>query len=171
MADEGGCEEAVTDDVEMVISDAEADMLIGEAVRRRDEQKSGRSMGRQLPLFAGCVVAGLLLIGAGWTGNGLAVAEYVVGVFVMAVAGLLLLRALDLSPLTQWGEPVGSPCPACREHGLREGRVAVSETNGIVALCAPECGYAEVRPDPDGSPEPGGRKPWSDLRRLAWKRA
>jgi len=173
MADEGGGEGAnVTDDVETVISDAEADVLIAEAVRRREEQKSGRSMGRQIPLVAGCAVAGLLLIGVGWKVHGVAVLAYVVGVLVMAVAGLLLLRALDLSPATQWGEPVGSPCPACGEHGLREDRVAVPEANGIVALCTPECGYAEVGPDPHGSPEPGDRrKPWSGLTRLARKRA
>jgi hypothetical protein len=172
MADAGGGEGAnVTDDVQIVISDAEADTLIAQAVRRREEQKSGRSMGRQLPLVAGCSVAGLLLIDLGWRGHGTADAAYIVGVFVMAVAGLLLLRALDLSPATQWGEPVRPPCPACGEHGLREDRVAVPEASGIVALCTPECGYAEVRPDPDGSPEPGGRrKPWSGLTRPAWKR-
>jgi hypothetical protein len=152
----------LTDDVDTAITDAEADVLIAEAVRRRKEQQSGRSMGRRLPLLAGCAVAGLLLIGAGWRGYGVAVAAYVVGVFVMAVAGLLLLRALDLSPVTQWGEPTGPACPACGERGLREDRVAVPEANGIVALCTPECGYAEARPDPEGSPEPGGRrKSWS----------
>jgi hypothetical protein len=156
MADEGFGEGAdVSDDVETLTSDAEADMLIAEADRLREEQKSGRSMGRRLPLVAGTAVAGLLLIGVGWRGYGVAVAAYVVGVLVMGVTGLLLLRALDVSPATQWGEPVGSPCPACGEHGLREDRVVVPGANGIVTLCAPECGYADVRPDPDGHPEPG----------------
>lgn len=170
VADEGGGEaDSVTGDVETVISDAEADMLIAEAVRRREEQESGRSMGRQLPLVAGCTVAGLVLIGVGWRGHGAAVAGYVVGVLTMGVAGLLLLRALDLSPVTQWGEPVGLPCPACGERGLREDRVAVPEANGIVALCTPECGYAEVRPDPDAAQKLGSRrKPWSGLTRPIW---
>jgi hypothetical protein len=171
MADEGGGEAAdVTGDTEMVISDADADVLIAEAVRQREEQQSGRSMGRQLRLVAGCAVAGLLLIGGGgFLGGAVAVVTLVAGVFIIAVAGLLLLRALDLSPVTQWGEPVGEPCPACGERSLREDRVAVPEANGIVALCTPECGYAEVRPDPGGSPEPGGsRRPWSRLSRPAW---
>jgi hypothetical protein len=153
MADEGSGEGAnVTDDLETVISDAEADMLIAEAVRRREEQLSGRPMGRQLRLVAGCGGVGLLLLGFGFRGwYGLAVVAYVAGALVLAVAGLLLLRALDLSPVTQWGEPVGASCPACGERNLREDRVEVSEANGIVALCTPECGYADVRPDPDGS--------------------
>lgn len=102
MADEGSGEGAnVTEDVETVISDAEADTLVAEAVRCREEQRSGRTMGRQLPRVAGCAVVGLLLIGVGSRGwYGVAVAAYVVGVLVMAVAGLLLLRALDLSPVT-----------------------------------------------------------------------
>lgn len=172
VADEdGGKAHDDAGDVETVISDAEADMLIAEAVRRRDEQKSGRSMARQLPLVAGCAAAGLALIGIGWTGQGVAVVGYVVGVLIMGVAGLLLLRALDLSPVTQWGEPVGQPCPACDERGLREDRVAVPEANGIVALCTPECGYAEVRPDPDGPAEPRGRRiPWRRLMRPIWER-
>lgn len=155
MAEEGGVEGVnLTDDLETVISDGDADLLIAEAVRLRDEQKSGRSMGRQLPLIAGCGVAGLLLLGVGYGGYGVA-AAYVAGALVMAFAGLLLLRALDLSPVTQWGEPVGAPCPACGERGLREDRVEVSEANGIVALCTPECGYAEVRPVAVGSQEAG----------------
>jgi hypothetical protein len=133
-----------------VISDAEADVLIAEAVRLREEQISGRPMRRQLRLVGGCGIAGLLLLGVGFRGwYGLAVIAYIVGALVLAVAGLLLLRALELSPVTQWGEPVGAPCPACGERNLREGRVAVSEVNGIVALCTPECGYADVGPDPD----------------------
>ena len=153
MADEGGGVANVADDAEPGIPDAEADALIAEAVRRREEQRSGRSMGRRLPLVAGCGVAGLLLMAIGLTGwYGAQVAAYIVGALVLAVAGLLLLRALDVSPVTPWGEPAGSPCPACGEHGLREGRVAVPEANGMVGLCTPECGYAEVRPDPGGSP-------------------
>jgi hypothetical protein len=166
MADEGSGEGVnVTDDAGTVISDAEADTLIAEAVRRREDQKSGRSMGRQLPRVAGCSAAGLLPIYVGWGGHGMTVAAYVAGVLIMAVAGLLLLRALDLSPVTQWGEPIGLPCPACGQHGLREDRVAVAEAaNGIVALCTPECGYAEVRPAPGGPAEPAGRwKLWSGL--------
>lgn len=172
MADEVGGEEA--GDAETVISDADADVLVAEAVRRRAEQQSGRSMGRQLPLAAGCAVAGLLLIAVGgFLRHGAAVAAavtaFVVGVLIVAVAGLLLLRALDLSPATQWGEPIGEPCPACGERDLREDPVAVPEANGIVALCTPECGYADVRPDPDGTPEPGDRrKVWSRLTRPAF---
>jgi hypothetical protein len=114
-------------------------------------------MGRQLRLVAGCAAAGLLLIVAGgFLGHAVAVVALVVGVLIIAFTGLLLLRALDLSPATQWGEPVGEPCPACGEYNLREDRVAVPEANGIVALCAPGCGYAEVKPDPDGSPIPSG---------------
>ena len=173
MADEGPGEGVdVTDDVETLIPDAEAHQLIAEAVRLREEQRSGRSMARRLPLVAGTAAAGLLLIGIGWRGYGVAVAAYVLGVLVLGVTGLPLQRALDVSPATQWGEPIGSPCPACGEHGLREDPVVVLVANGIVVLCTPECGYAEVRPDPDGYPEPGGRpKPWSGLTRAAWKRA
>ena len=165
MTDEGFGEAAnVTDDVETLISDAEADALIEEAVRQCEEQRSGRSMARRLPLVAGTAAAGLLLIGAGWRGYGVAVAAYVAGVLVLGVTGLLLLRALDVSPATQWGEPVGSPCPACGEHDLREDRVVVPEANGIVALCTPKCGYAEVRPSLDGGQEPSGSwKRWRDL--------
>lgn len=151
MADGGGEEAGVTEDT--VIPDAEADVLIAEAVQRRDEQKSGRSMARRLPLVSGCAVAGLLLLFVGWRGYGVAVAAFVAGALLLAVTGLLLLRALDLSPATQWGEPVGAPCPACAEHSLREGRVAVPEANGIVVLCTQDCGYAEVRPDPESSAE------------------
>ena len=142
----------MTDDLETVISDAEADTLIAEAVRLREEQISGRPMGRQLRLVAGCGGAGLLLLGVGFRGwYGLAVVAYIVGALVLAVAGLLLLRALDLSPVTQWGEPVGASCPACGERSLREDRVEISWAKGIVALCTPECGYADARPDSDGS--------------------
>ena len=42
----------MTDGLETVISDAEADMLIAEAVRLQAEQTSGRPMGRQLRLVA-----------------------------------------------------------------------------------------------------------------------
>lgn len=152
MADEDRVEGAnLTDDLETVLSDAEADTLIAEAVRRREEQISGRPMRTQPWLAGGCGVAGLLLLGVGFQGwYGLAVVAYIAGTLVLAVAGLLFLRALEFSPVTQWGEPVGAPCPACRERNLREGRVAVSEASGIVALCAPECGYADVRPDADG---------------------
>jgi hypothetical protein len=138
-------------DLELVISNADADVLVAEAVRRREEQRSGRSMRRQLPRVAGCAAAGLLLIACGHVlGHAASVVMLVVGVLVVAVAGLFLLRALDLSPATAWGEPVGEPCPGCGERSLREDRVAVPEVNGIVALCAPECGYADVRPDPGG---------------------
>ena len=152
MADDGDGEGAnLTDDLETVISDAEADVLIAEAVRLREEQTSGRLMRRQLRLVAGCGVAGLLLLGVGFRGwYGLAVVAYIVGALVLAVAGLLLLRALELSPVTQWGEPVGASCPACGERNLREGRVAVPRANGIVALCTQECGYADAEPDPHG---------------------
>jgi hypothetical protein len=132
-------------------------MLVTEAVRRREEQQSGRSMGRQLRLVAGCALAGVLLIASGgYLGRAVGAAALVAGVLVIAVAGLLLMRALDLSPATQWGEPAAEPCPACGEHGLREDRVAVPNAYGIVALCAAECGYAEVSPDPHGPAEPAG---------------
>jgi hypothetical protein len=108
-------------------------------------------MTRQFRLAAGCAAVGLLLIAGGhFLGYAWAAAALVAGVLIIAVTGLLLLRALDLSPATQWGEPVGESCPACGEHNLREGRVAVPEGNGIVALCTAECGYAEVRLDPGG---------------------
>ena len=168
MADEGGEVAGVAG--ETVISDADADALIAEAVRRREEQQSGRSMRRQFRRVAGYGVAGLLLV-AGGSFLGYAVpvvmvAAIVAGVLLFAVAGLLLLRALDSSPATQWGEPAAEPCPACGERSLREDRVAVPEANGIVALCTPECGYAEVRPDPGGSPEPSRRRrPWKGLAR------
>jgi hypothetical protein len=160
MADEGGEVAGIARDMETVISDADAGVLITEAARRRAEQQSGRSMARQLPLVAGCVVAGLLLtVGGGFLGHRAAPVALVVGVLVFAIAGLFLLRALDLSPATQWGEPVGEPCPGCGDHSsMREGRVAVPAANGIVALCTPECGYAEVRPDPDGSPGSRGSR-------------
>jgi hypothetical protein len=183
MADEGGGDradvtgdvETVIPDAEAVISDADADVLIAEAVQRREDQQSGRSMGRQLWLVAGCAIAGLLLIAVGgflgqdFLGHGLAGVTLAVGVLVLALAGLLLLRALDLSPVTQWGEPVGEPCSACGERNLREDRVAVPEANGIVALCTPECGYAEVRPDPDGAPDPHG-SPDAGSSRTLWNR-
>ena len=41
----------------------------------------------------------------------------------------------------------------CGKHDSREDRVAVPGANGIVALRSPECGYANVRPDPDAYPE------------------
>ena len=146
-------------DLEPVISDADADVLVAEAVRLRDDQQSGRSMGRELRLVAGCAIMGLVLIALGsFLGHGVAAITLAVGVLIIAVAGLLLLRVLDLSPATQWGEPVGEPCPGCGERSLREERVAVPALNGIVALCTPECGYAEVRPDPDGSPDPGASR-------------
>jgi hypothetical protein len=148
--EDGGASGSATDDLETVISDAEADLLIASAVQRRDEQISGRTMGRQLRLVAGCGIAGLLLLFVGWQGYGLVVVAYIAGAFVLAVAGLLLIRALDLSPVTQWGEPVGAPCPTCGERNLREDRVTVPEANGIVALCTPDCGYADVRPVNDG---------------------
>ena len=125
--------------------DADADVLVAEAVRRREEQRSGTSMSERLPLVAGCVVVGLLLIACGrFLAEPMADLAIVAGAIILAIAGLLLLRALDLSPAAQWGEPVGEPCPACGERGMREGRVAVGEANGIVALCTAECGYAEV---------------------------
>lgn len=118
----------------------------------------GAERNRYLDLLRPMAIVGVvyghwLLINLTYSG---AATALVAGVFLIAVTGLLLLRALDLSPATQWGEPVGEPCPACGERNLREARVAVPESNGIVALCTAECGYAEVRPDPDGSPEPGG---------------
>jgi hypothetical protein len=148
MADEGGGEGAnLADDLETVISDADADLLIAEAVRRRKEPVSGR----QLRLAGGCGVVGLVLLGVGFRGwYGVAVVAYVAGALVLAMTGLLLLRALELSPVSQWGEPVGAPCPACGELNLREGRVAASKVSGIVALCTAECGYADVRPVTDG---------------------
>jgi hypothetical protein len=120
---------------------------------------------RALWLVAGCAITGLLLISVGgFLGHDARIVALPVGVLILAVTGLLLLRALDLSPVTQWGEPIGEPCPTCGERALREDRVAVAEANGLVALCTPECGYAEVRPDPDGSPEPvRSRRPWSTL--------
>ena len=162
MADEGRSELAdAAADAEAVIPDADADMLVTEAVRQREEQRSGRSMGRQLRLVAGCALAGVLLIaGGGYLGRAVAAAAVVVGVLIIAVAGLLLVRALDLSPATQWGEPAAEPCPACGEHSLREDRVAVPDANAIVALCTAECGYAEVSPDPHGPPEHGRWRPW-----------
>lgn len=169
MDDEGGEVADIALNMEPVISDADADALVTEAIRERADQQSGRSMGRQLPLVAGCVAAGLLLIVlGGFFGRGAAPIALVVGVLVIAIAGLLLLRALDLSPATQWGEPVGEPCPGCGDHSMREGRVALPEANGVVALCTPECGYAGVRPGPDGSPEPrASRKLLGGLARLA----
>jgi len=141
MADEGGSEPPV--------SAADADALVAEAVRRRAEQQSGKAMCRRLPVVAGCAVAGLLLITCGsLLGEPAADPAIVAGAIALAIAGLLLLRALDLSPVTQWGAPVGEPCPACGERGLREDRVAAREANGIVALCTPVCGYAEARPAP-----------------------
>ena len=154
---------------ETIISDADADALVTEAVRKREEQQSGRLMRRQLrPVVRGTVV-GLLLAAAGGflrpmlalaVGHFLAriVADLAViaGVLILGITGLLLLRALDLSPAAQWGDPVGEPCPDCGEYSLREDRVAVTEANGIVALCGLECGYADVRTDPDGTPEPSG---------------
>jgi hypothetical protein len=172
MSDEHGGEAGAvraTAGMETVIPDADADVLVAEAVRRREEQRLGRPMGRQLRLVAGCACGGLLLIACsrllergGHVGWVVADTVLVVGVLIVALAGLLLLRALDLSPATQWGEPVGEPCPSCGQGSLRENRAAVPEAYGIVTLCAPECGYAEVRPDPDGSPDPGRRRwPWS----------
>ena len=159
MADEGGEVASVAGDRGMAISDADADVLIAEAVRRREEQQSGRSMRRQLRRVAAYAVAGLLLVAGGtflsYAVPVVMVIAIVAGVLLIAVAGLLLLRALDSSPAAQWGDPAAEPCPACSERSLREDRVAVPEANGIVALCTPECGYAEVRPDPDGPPEPG----------------
>jgi hypothetical protein len=148
MADErDGKVAGVAGDLEAAIPDADADDLVAEAVRQREEQRSGRSMRRQLPYFAGCVIAGLLLIAGGdLLGHAVAVVALIVGVITIAVSGLLLLRALDLSPVTQWGEPVGEPCPACGGRGLREGRVAIPRASGVVALCTAECGYADVRP-------------------------
>jgi hypothetical protein len=150
MADEGGGEGAnLTDDLKTVISDAEADMLIAEADRQREEQIPARPMLRQLRLVGGCGVGGLLLLGVGFRGYGFAVIAYVAGALVLAVTGLLLLRALEHSPVTQWGEPAAASCPVCGERNLREGRVAVSEASGIVVQCTPECGYADVRPEHD----------------------
>ena len=173
MANEGGGEARVAGYPEAPVSDADADVLVAEAVRRREEQQSGKSMSRRLPLVAGCVVVGLLLIACGrFLGEPAADLAIVAGAIILAIAGLLLLRALDLSPVTQWGEPIGESCPACGARGLREERVAVSEANGIVALCTPECGYAEVRPDPGGPPGPGGSPNlWSGLARLLRRRA
>jgi hypothetical protein len=174
MADEDSGEVEAADAAggpEAVISDDDADLLVAEAVRRRDEQQSGRSMGRQLLVVTGCAGLGVLLITCsrilergGHVGWAAADTVLVAGVLIIAVAGLLVLRALDLSPVTQWGEPLGEACPSCGERSLREDRVALPEAYGIVALCAPECGHAEVRVDPGGPPEPGrGRKPWSRL--------
>jgi hypothetical protein len=119
-------------------------------------------MGRQLRLVAGCVGVGLLLIAGdgflrflGVPGRAAGDVGLIAGVLLIAVAGLLLLRALDLSPVTQWGEPIGEPCPSCGQRSLSEDRVAVQEAYGIVALCTPECGHAEVRADPDGPPDQG----------------
>ena len=150
-------------DTRAVISDADADALIAEAVRRRDEQGSGRSMGRQLPRVAGFALVGLALAaGGGLLGHALSVAAFVIGVFALAISGLFLLRALDLSPATQWGEPVGEPCPGCGERRLREDRVALADVNdgvgGIVALCTPDCGRAEVRPDPESEADSATRR-------------
>jgi hypothetical protein len=144
------------------ISDADADALVAEAVRKRAEQQSGRLMRRRLRPVAGGAVAGLLLAAAGGRFLGLplarigghslgpvvAILAVSLGVLVLAYTELLLLRALDVSPATQWGDPVAESCPACGENSLREDRVAVAEANGIVALCTPECGYADIRTDP-----------------------
>ena len=172
MANEGGGEAGVAGYLEPPVSDADADALIAEAVRRREEQWSGKSMSGRLPLVGGCVVAGLLLIACGrFLAEPMADLAIVAGAIILAIAGLLLLRALDLSPATQWGEPIGEPCPACGERGLREERVAAGEANGIVALCTPECGYAEVGPDPGGPPGHGGSPNlWSGLSRLLRRR-
>ena len=170
MADENRGETAdIAVDREVVISDNDADMLIAEAIRRREEQRSGRSMGRQLRLVAACALVGVvLIIGGRYLGYSVAAAvALVVGVLIVAVAGLFLIRALDLSPATQWGEPVAGPCPSCGQHNLREDREAVPEANGIVALCVTECGYAEVRPDPGGRPGSISRRLWPRRARRA----
>jgi hypothetical protein len=115
-------------------------LLVAEALRKQEDQQSGRSMGRQLRLVGSRTGVGLLLVASGgllrflrFYGYALADIALVAGVLIIAVAGLLLLRALDLSPVTQWGEPIGEPCPSCGERSLREDRVAVPEANAIVA--------------------------------------
>jgi hypothetical protein len=184
MADEGAGELHVAaseqageqdGDREVMVADADADVLVTEAVGRRDDQQSGRSMRRQLRRVAGWTCGGLVVIAAGGLlGGGVVIVSLAVGVLVIGNAGLILVHALDLSPATGWGEPVGEPCPGCGEQGLREERVAAGEVNGIVALCTPECGYAEVRADPDGPPSAGGH-PWaagrSGLLMLLWDRS
>lgn len=166
MADEGGSEAAdVAVDGEMVIPDGDTGVLIAEAARRREELQSRRSTGRQRRLIAGFAVAGLLLIavsGLLWPAT---VPLIIVGGLLIAVA---LVRAVDLS-LAQWGVPVGEePCPACGEYSLREGRVAVPEASGIVALCTVTCGYAEVRPDPCGD-DHAEHPPGDESPRLRWR--
>jgi hypothetical protein len=159
MADEEATSDAggVDGGREAVFSDADADALVAVAVRRREEQLSGRLMRGQLRLVAGGAVVGLPLVAIGsFFGSVAAVFALMAGTLVLALTGLLFLRALDLSPATEWGDPVGEPCPACGERTLREDRVAVTMADGIVALCVPECGYADVRTDPASPPEPGG---------------
>ena len=132
---------------------SDVDRLIQAAIHDRERQRSGAAMRVQ-------VLAVLILAAVGcWLVLALGGVPFVgdigigLGVVVLAIGGLFLLGAIDLSPVLPWGSAVRGRCPQCGRRTLREDRALHWEVpgsgkpsvHGIVTLCTPECGYATAR--------------------------
>ena len=132
---------------------SDEDRLIQAAIHDRERQRSGKAMRVQILAVLALAAVGcwlVLVLGGvpfiGYIGIGL-------GVVILAIAGLFLLGAIDLSPVLPWGSAVPGRCPQCGERTLREDRALQWEVpgsgkpavHGIVTLCTPECGYTTAR--------------------------
>jgi hypothetical protein len=129
------------------------ELLVQAANRARQEQRSGKSLLRQVPFIAGFSAVGWWLVFGVRLSPVLKYVAVAVGIAAFVIAALFASGAAFLNPVAPWGKAVRGPCPRCGQPKLREDKAmhfkapgsGEPSVGGVVTLCTADCGYAAVR--------------------------
>ena len=132
---------------------ADEELLIQEANRTRQEQRSGKALRRQIPFIVVFSAIGWWLVFGIQPGPVLKYVTVAVGIAAFAIAALFASGAAFHNPLAPWGKAVRGSCPRCGQPKLRENQELHYEppgsgkpsVGGVVTLCTADCGYAAAR--------------------------
>jgi hypothetical protein len=140
----------------------EEELLIQEAIRQRDRDRSGKSQGYAvaLAIFFGAVGylmafhSGIITYGTPDSNS------FPLGTFLSVFGFLELLAAAALAaaairwawPQAGWGDPVPGDCPVCGQAALRrdevrvrDGNTLITRASGTVIVCAAaDCPHARA---------------------------
>jgi len=129
------------------------EFLIQEADKARQERRSGKPLRRQIPFIVVFAAIGWWLVFGIQPGPVLKYAAAAVGIAAFVIAALFASGAVPRNPFAPWGKAVRGSCPRCGQPRLREDKAMHWEppgsgeppVEGVVTLCAADCGYAAVR--------------------------
>jgi len=132
---------------------ADEELLIQEANRTRQEQRSGKALRRQIPFIVVFFAIGWWLVFGIQPGPVLKYVTLAVGIAAFVIAALFASGAVFHNPVAPWGKAVRGSCPRCGQPKLRENKELYFEppgsgnpsVGGVVTLCTADCGYAAVR--------------------------